>query len=112
LLDEDLVLGRCHLVKCEFNLPNKIVLLKVSQVVEVINIVHDCLELLDLLELVGDLEVLDPLRVQVVHDDLSHPDHGPHVAFLLVEHYHPVGTSEGIHVGEVLACEREFENLL
>ena len=111
LPNEYLILGRHNLVQSEFELAHQIVRAPGLQVVEVINVVHGDSKNLLLLELVGHIEALNPLWVQVVHDDLGHPKHRPDAALLLMEHSHAIGPREGVQVWQVFACKCQPQRL-
>jgi len=79
----------------------------IVQIVKVVNIVNHDLVVFSFLEMVGDLEVLDPLGSQIIHDHLSLTDLFPHVALFLVEYTHAIGTRESVQVRQVLTLERK-----
>jgi len=96
--DEDLVGGGDHLVESELNIPNMIMLIKSLQVIKVVYIVNGRFENLLLLEFIGDVEALDPFWAQIVHNNLGHPNQGPHIPSLLLEDHHAVGPGERVKI--------------
>lgn len=108
--DKDLVLCSDHFMQREFKFTNEVMQFKLGYLVEVVDVVNLNLEDLFLFEFVRHIEVLDPLRVQIVHDDLSHSNLLPLTkatssAFLLIEHGHAISARERVHVRQPLACE-------
>ena len=106
-----LVNGSDDLVDSELDRAHQVVAIVVIQIVEVVDIVDYDLVVLSFLEVIGYLEVLDPLGRQVVHDDLSLTDLFPDVALFLEEDAHAIGTREGIQVGQVLALEGQGDDI-
>ena len=84
---------------------------KVTQVVHVINIIYLDFVRLSLLKIVLDVEALDPVRRQVIHDDLRHSQLHPFCAIKLVQNCHAVRACERIHVRELLALERKTDRV-
>lgn len=98
LTDEDLVFGCDHLVKSELELTDKVMLRQSLEILEIIDVIHGHFENLFLLELVRDIEAFDPLWTEVVHDNLCHSNHRPHLAPLLVENGHAVRSRKRVHI--------------
>ena len=96
-------------MKCKFKLSHKIVILVLVLIFIVVDVVHDSLENLVLLELVRYLKAGDPLRVQVVVDDLCVAYLAPLPALLLIQHDHAICSRERVQVGQVLAREVQLE---
>ena len=95
----------------ELEVAHVIVSVEILDVRGIIDIIQIDPELLALLEVVLNVERLDPARVEVVHDDLSHADTLPLVAHLLGKDDHAIGSCECIHVGQVDAGEAERHSL-
>ena len=73
-----------------------------SQVVDVllvINVVDFNLKVLTLLEMILHIKALNPLWVQVIHNDLSHAQFLPLVTNLLVKDNHAVSSCESVQIG-------------
>mmetsp|Transcript_18612 Transcript_18612/g.25081 ORF Transcript_18612/g.25081 Transcript_18612/m.25081 type:complete len:214 (+) Transcript_18612:1422-2063(+) len=96
---------RDNLMDGELNSADQVVALEIVQIVEVVDIVNDDTIILALLEMVGHFEVLNPLGVQVVHDDFGLTDFAPHIAFLFKQDAHAIRASEGIQVRQIIALE-------
>ena len=109
--DEDLILGRDHLMQSEKIFAYETMQLEIVKLIKVVNVIHDNFELLLLLELVWHVEALYPVGVQAVHDNLRHAQLLPHGAPLLVEHRHAVSASEGVEVWQIFASERQPKSL-
>jgi len=90
LTNQDLIRGCDDLMEGELKLSNEIVISIGCKVIEIVDVIYSDLEYLLLLEFVLDIEAFDPFGVEIVHDDLSHSEHLPHVTFLLVEHSHAI----------------------
>ena len=102
------------LVSCSYNFvegkihcSHKVMVRKVVQVVEVVNVIYFYLIVVSLFEVVLNVETFDPYGIQVVHNDLSHAYLRPRVACLSVEYHHAVSARKSVEVGQVLCCERE-----
>ena len=79
----------------------------IVEVVKVVNIVNSDFVVLSLLEVIGHFEVLDPLGVQVIHDDLRLANLFPKVSFFLEEDAHAISACERIQVWQIAALKRE-----
>lgn len=110
-LDQDLILCGNDFVQSEFELTDKIMPIPGFQILKVINIVNYHLEQLLLFKFVGHVKALDPLGIQVVHDDLCQTQHLPHVASLLIQDCHTISSSERVQVWQFLACKGQSQNL-
>ena len=95
----------------KFNLANKVMSIEIVQVVEVVDVVNYDLVVLALLEVIGHFKVLDPLRCEVIHDDLSLANLFPHIAFFLEEDAHTISARKGIQVWQVLTFEGQGYNV-
>jgi len=110
-LDQDLILCGNDFMQSKFELTDKIMPIPGFQILKVINIVNYDLELLLLFKFVGHVKALDPLGIQVVHDDLCHAQHLPHVASLLIQDCHTISSSERVQVWQFLASKGQSQNL-
>jgi len=110
-LDQDLILCGNDFMQSEFELTNKIMSIPGFQILKVINIIDYHLEELLLFKFVGHIKALDPLGIQVVHDDLCHAQHLPHVASLLIQDCHTISSSERVQVWQFLASKGQSQNL-
>lgn len=104
-LDQCLISACDHLVDGEFERSREIMVSKVLQVLEVVDIIDFNLVVLSLLKVVLDVEGLDPGRAEVVHDDFGHADSEPLSSLLTVEDYHSVCAGESVQIGQVFTCE-------
>jgi len=96
-----------HLMDRKLDRAGQVVPIEIVEIVEVVNVVDSDLVVLALLEVIGHFEVLDPLGVEAVHDDLRLAKLLPHVALLFEEHAHAVRPGERVQVWQVVALERE-----
>ena len=80
---------------------------EVVEVVEVIDIIDCNFVVLTFLEVIGNFKVLDPLGVEVVHDDLRLANLFPKVSFFLEEDAHAISACERIQVWQIAALKRE-----
>lgn len=94
-------------MKCELKLTDQVVLGKSLKIVEVINIIHDNLEDLFFFELVSNIETLDPIRIEIIHNDLSHSDLGPHIASLFEKYTHSICSCERVKIWKIPASESQ-----
>ena len=107
-----LISGRHDLVQRKFEAPDKVVLREVHQRIWIVNVVHINLESLAHLKVVLHVELLDPLRIQVVHYNLSDSDPVPRLGpSQLRKHQHPVRACKCIHVWQILASKGETNSL-
>ena len=106
-----LVAAGDHLVDGELERAGEVVSGQVADIALVVDVVDLQLELLPPLKVILHVEALDPDRIQVVHDDLSHAEALPLGAHLLVKDNHAVGARESIQVWQVLAGEAEADGL-
>lgn len=105
--NEHLFLSGNNLMEGELQLANKIMFVPSFKILEIINIIHDYFEELLLLKFVWYVEGFNPFWVEVVHNDLSHSNHLPHVASLFVKYCHAICSCESIQIWQFLACKRE-----
>jgi len=111
LFNQNLVLRCDDLVQSELKTTNQIMLGPIFQIVKVINIVDSNFELLLLFEFVRHVEALDPFGIEIVHDDLCHAQHLPHVSFLLLKDAHTISTSECVQIWQSLTTKRQSQSL-
>ena len=86
---------------------DQVVSVEVVEVVEVIDIIDCNFVVLTFLEVIGNFKVLDPLGVEVVHDDLRLANLFPKVSFFLEEDAHAISACERIQVWQIAALKRE-----
>jgi len=95
---QDLIRGRDDLMEGKLKLSNQIVTGPSCKVLEIVDVIHSHPEYLLLLEFVLDIKALHPFGAEIVHDDLRHTKHLPHVTFLLVEHSHAIRPRKSVKV--------------
>jgi len=110
-LVQSLIAARHHLVKCELERAQVVVLVSVVELRVVVNIVYIHLELVVELKVVLAGDLGDELGVQVVVDDLGLADLEPLVAVLFVHEEDRVGLRERVLVLESLTLESKLEFL-
>jgi len=75
-----------------------IMVLVIVQVIKVIHVIYVDLECFPHLKIVLNVDLRDPLRIQVIHYDFSHSDFLPLIANLFKQHTHTIGSCESIEV--------------
>ena len=99
------------LVELEFNATAKVLLREIVDVAVIVDVVDLDLKSLTLLKVILDGHFGDPLWRQVIVNDFSLSQLGPHVALLLVHDQERVRERHSVHVGEIFAPEGEAEFL-
>lgn len=85
--------------------------LKILNVVEIVNIVNNNLVCLPNLKIILDIELFDPLRIQVVHDNFSKAHFEPLASLLFIKDGHAIRSGQSVHVWEILALKRESNSV-
>ena len=84
---------------------------KVVKVIEVIDIIDIDLVKLALLEEILNFNGVDPLRIQVVHDDFGTADLLPGGSLLFVDHAHAISSRKRIKVREIHSSKRQAHHI-
>lgn len=109
--NEGLIPGSDDLVQSEFKITDDIMALIIVDVVEVVNIINDDFVGFTHLKIILHVKLLDPLRVQIVHDHLGVADFEPRLAREFVQNGHAVGSRESIHIRQILTLEGETDRV-
>lgn len=104
------ILGN-YLVQQELSLPNEFVFSQILLLGFVCDAKHSYLKQLLFFESILDVKVFDPLRIQIVVDDLSHANHVPFAVDLLAQDRHSISPGKRVHIWEIDATDRQSEIL-
>lgn len=92
-------------MESKFYFTDQRVLIKIPQILNIINIIDNDFEYLLLLKFKLYVEALNPGWVKVVHDDLRQANHLPHPTLLLINDGEPVSSCKCVQVWQILTCE-------